>query len=144
MSLEFARSLGTTRLVLAVLALAMVGAVQAFTASPAAAQTPCPPGTVAVTTGYPTSPAGTTDCVFTGPLAGAVPAPGSIGLLVEGQTEPTVALVQTLTAQNCSPVSLAITQSGQWIVYIPGAPAVVNAAFPPTMTAGTPFFVRCA
>ena len=48
-----------------------------------------------------------------------------------------------LTAAGCVPESLAILVAGAWIIYIPGAPSVVNAGFPATFDGIPAFFVRC-
>ena len=60
-------------------------------------------------------------------------------------TEGTTAggLIATLTDAGCDVESIAVHSQLEWGVHIPGAPAQVNAPFPPSIPAGTPFFVRC-
>ena len=45
---------------------------------------------------------------------------------------------------GCAVGSIGLLTSGQWSLYIVGAPAVVNQAFPATLASTSPFFVRCA
>jgi hypothetical protein len=80
------------------------------------------------------------------PLAffGAVPGRGLVALLVVGVDEDLGVLTDALASGGCDVGTLAVIPAGQWLVYIPGAPAAVNAAFPPRLSALTPFFVRCA
>lgn len=67
-----------------------------------------------------------------------------IGLLVIGADAESSALLAELSRAGCDVGTLAVIPAGRWLVYIPGAPAQVNAAFPPRLDALTPFFVRCA
>lgn len=53
------------------------------------------------------------------------------------------ALMQALQDRSCVATTLAITQGGQWRLYVPGAPAFVNAGFPLQFAAGHAFAVRC-
>ncbi|MCC6238073.1 MAG: hypothetical protein IT299_10950 [Dehalococcoidia bacterium] len=53
-------------------------------------------------------------------------------------------LVSALATAGCTAESLAVLEGGVWKIYINGAPAVVNSAFPGTVAATTAFFVRCA
>ena len=52
-------------------------------------------------------------------------------------------MIATLTDAGCDVESIAVHSQLEWGVHIPGAPAQVNAPFPPSIPAGTPFFVRC-
>ena len=51
-------------------------------------------------------------------------------------------VISDLTAAGCTPESLAIIVDSVFNIYIPGAPAAVNAGFPATLPAGG-FFARC-
>ena len=76
-------------------------------------------------------------------FSGAAPPPGQIGLLVSaGETTPSE-LVMALQAAGCEPTTLGLLQGGSWTVYVVGAPAIVNSAFPSVLPVSTPFFVRC-
>ena len=76
-------------------------------------------------------------------FTGAAPAANSIGLLVTSGASTAPELVSALADAGCVVESLAILTDGVWSVYISGAPDVVNAAFPASLAASTPFFVRC-
>ena len=76
-------------------------------------------------------------------FTGAAPAANSIGLLVTSGASTAPELVSALADAGCVVESLAILTGGVWSVYISGAPDVVNAAFPASLAASTPFFVRC-
>jgi hypothetical protein len=52
-------------------------------------------------------------------------------------------LVAAFATAGCTVESLAILESGAWKIYINGAPAVVNSAFPASLPATLAFFVRC-
>jgi hypothetical protein len=77
-------------------------------------------------------------------FTGAVPAAGSIGLLVTGSAVTAADLVTALGADGCTVESISVLPAGAWLIFINGAPSVVNAAFPVSLAAVTPFFVRCA
>jgi autotransporter family porin len=80
-----------------------------------------------------------------GVIRGSIPTPGSIGLLVLLDTTPPEAITSELLAGGCAVESLATLQEETWHIWIPGAPAPINAAFPAsTLGPLTPFFVRCA
>ena len=76
-------------------------------------------------------------------FTGTAPAANSIGLLVTSGASTAPELVSALADAGCVVESLAILTGGVWSVYISGAPDVVNAAFPASLAASTPFFVRC-
>ena len=76
-------------------------------------------------------------------FTGAAPAANSIGLLVTSGASTAPELVSALADAGCVVESLAVLTGGVWSVYISGAPDVVNAAFPASLAASTPFFVRC-
>jgi hypothetical protein len=78
-----------------------------------------------------------------GVYVGTAPQPGEFGLLVTSQAISGLALAEGVASSGCSVESIAITRDGAWLVYIPGAPAIVNAAFPQSLPQFTPFFVRC-
>lgn len=104
------------RPLLALLALAALAALFAA-AAPAAAQEP-------------------------GVIDGDVPPEGFALLTVETASSPEQ-VVDALREQACEPVSLAITEGGEFVTYIPGAPDFVNAAFPEDLPQGQPFAVLC-
>jgi hypothetical protein len=79
-----------------------------------------------------------------GGFTGTAPARGSIGLLVTNQVSTAAGLVSALAAAGCTVESLAVLEGGIWKIYINGAPAVVNAAFPASVQTTVAFFVRCA
>ena len=80
------------------------------------------------------------------PLAfsGTTPGPGQIGLLVTATETTPPDLVSSLRNAGCEPTTLALLAAGTWTIYVVDAPAVVNASFPATLAATTPFFVRCS
>lgn len=78
-----------------------------------------------------------------GVFSGAVPPAGAAGLLVTGEVVTPLALRSGLDARGCRVQTFAVLRSGSWLVYIEGAPGAVNASFPPTLAATSPFFVRC-
>jgi len=71
------------------------------------------------------------------------PPDDGIGLLVTTTAAAPGDLAATLADTGCDVESLALLTGGEWVVYIPGAFAQVNAAFPPRIEGSTPFFVRC-
>ena len=77
-------------------------------------------------------------------FTGAVPAGDSIALLVTGSAATAADLVTALGTAGCTVESISVLPAGAWLIFINGAPSVVNAAFPVSLDAGTPFFVRCA
>ena len=76
-------------------------------------------------------------------FSGAAPGPGQIALLVTVRDASAADLAAGLRVSGCEPESLSILSAGLWSVFIVGAPAAVNAAFPEELAADTPFFVRC-
>ncbi len=100
-----------------------------------------PPATATATsTPVPTgTPGGTGEGGFTG----SAPARGLVGLLVTSRASSAVGLSAALSTAGCAPASIAVLEAGAWKVYVVGAPAIVNAAFPTSLPSGTPFFVRC-
>ena len=95
-----------------------------------------------IATGTVAPPSGGTS--GTGGFTGTAPAAGSIGLLVTSEASDAAGLIAALGTAGCTVESLAVLEAGTWKVYINGAPAVVNAAFPASRAATTPFFTRCA
>ncbi len=77
------------------------------------------------------------------PWSGTAPKPGQIALLVASRATTASELVPNLSNAGCSAALLAITNNGDWAVYVVGGPAFVNASFPATLTTNTVFFVRC-
>lgn len=76
-------------------------------------------------------------------FTGTPPPAGSIGMLLSDDPAEAPALVTALGAAGCDAKLIAVAEGGRFKVYIPGAPAVVNASFPAPLPAKTPFFVRC-
>ncbi len=52
-------------------------------------------------------------------------------------------LTQALSGSGCAASTLGRLTNGRWSLFIVGAPTVVNASFPESLDARTPFFVRC-
>ncbi|MCC6238310.1 MAG: CAP domain-containing protein [Dehalococcoidia bacterium] len=78
-----------------------------------------------------------------GGFTGSAPARGLVGLLVTSRASTAAGLSAVLSTAGCSPASIAVLEAGVWKVHVVGAPSIVNAAFPSSLPAGTPFFVRC-
>lgn len=76
-------------------------------------------------------------------FTGTAQAAGSTGLLVTSGESMAAELISVFADAGCPVESLSILVTGAWSVYIAGAPDIVNAAFPATLAATTPFFVRC-
>ena len=74
---------------------------------------------------------------------GTAPARGSIALLVTAGPTNAASLVSAFATAGCTVESLAILEGGVWKIYINGAPAVVNSAFPTALPGTLAFFVRC-
>lgn len=79
----------------------------------------------------------------TAPFSGTLPPAGQSSLLVTTKALPTTELAQALDAVGCLPLTLSILVNGVWEVFVPGAPGPVNEGFDQTLTADTPFVVRC-
>ena len=109
-------------------------------AGPAGAVQSCTGTVLASDTVIPPTGGGTGVSGFTG----TAPAAGSIGLLVTSDASDAAGLIAALGAAGCTVESLAVLEAGVWKVNINGAPAVVNANFPASLAATTPFFTRCA
>ena len=79
-------------------------------------------------------------------MASPAPRPltARIGLLVTSGEATASSLIASLGTAGCTVESLGVLEGGTWLMYINGAPAVVNEAFPATLPPTTPFFVRCA
>jgi len=77
------------------------------------------------------------------PIVGQVPASG-VAFLVAANDTTAEELATNLGAQGCAATTIAVTSAGAWLIHVPGAPAFVNAAFPPAVLAGQPFAVLCA
>lgn len=121
-------------LVLTLVALAMAGTAAGLLAL--SAPGPAESGQLRA---LPTPPLAPAD----GGFSGEVPIDAGIVLLVTSETSSPRALVDALSAAFCPTVTLALLTDGQWSIYVVGAPAAVNAAFPATLAASTPFLVRC-
>ena len=77
-------------------------------------------------------------------FTGQVPPAGSIGLLVTSGPAAASTIIAELQAGGCAAGVVAILRESVWSIYIPGAPAQVNAQFPVELPQTTPFFTRCA
>lgn len=77
------------------------------------------------------------------PYAGTAPGAGSQGLLVTTRGVSADDIVKAATSDGCTPRVVATLQAGSWRIYLPGAPAAVNSAFPASLPASTPLFVGC-
>jgi hypothetical protein len=89
-------------------------------------------------------PVGGTPGPGAGGFTGTAPGAGSIGLLVTSGESTSASLTAALATAGCTVRTLAVLTGGTWDIFINGAPAVVNAGFPASLAATTPFFVRCA
>lgn len=76
-------------------------------------------------------------------LGGSVPDEG-IGVLVAQEPATPESVVTTLNSGGCAALSIWVTLDGVMLGYRRGAPAFVNAGFPPSISAGTPFIAVCA
>lgn len=81
----------------------------------------------------------------TGPKAfsGSLPPSGGAALLVTAGDSTPDGLRSALGGAGCKLQAIAVLRGGSWLVYIQGAPAVVNSAFPGSLPATSAFFVRC-
>ena len=77
-----------------------------------------------------------------GGFSGTPTVPG-VSLLSTTEESTPAGLTEALAASECSVTTLALLIASNWVAFIPGAPAAANAAFPSSLAAGTPFFVRC-
>jgi hypothetical protein len=78
-----------------------------------------------------------------GGFKGKVPESGQMALLVTEGITNGAQLASALKASGCRVESVAVILDGRWKVYIEGAPAVVNAQFPASLSLNTAFAVRC-
>lgn len=78
-----------------------------------------------------------------GGFSGNAPGRGSVGLLVTNRVSSPAGLTAALTSAGCSAATIGVLEGGVWKIYVVGAPAIVNAAFPTSLPSSTPFFVRC-
>jgi hypothetical protein len=74
---------------------------------------------------------------------GELPPQGGAALLVTSMDVTATDLAGSLGAAGCTPRLIAITEAGAWLLYVPGAPDLVNADFPSPLVSGTPFAVMC-
>ena len=79
-----------------------------------------------------------------GTFTGTAPSAGSIGLLVTSGAASAADLIAALQTADCTVESISVLDDGAWLIFINGAPDVVNAAFPASLADLAPFFVRCA
>jgi hypothetical protein len=82
-----------------------------------------------------------------GEIAGNIPHAGGYAIVVWGGGTPDT-LVVAATAKGCSPASIWITSEGQFVPFIVGAPAFVNATFVDrwpggSIPGGTPIIIVC-
>ncbi len=76
-------------------------------------------------------------------FSGTAPPAGSVGLLVTARVATVADVGSSLLQAGCRVQSIAVIVSGEWRVYVAGAPSAVNTRFPSPLEASTPFFVRC-
>lgn len=76
-------------------------------------------------------------------IGGSVPSVG-VGLLLAQQDATPQQLVSAVQAGGCVNPSLWISQDGQLVGYIHGAPSFVNREFPSSVAAGTVFIASCS
>lgn len=77
------------------------------------------------------------------PYLGTPPREGEVALIMTSEAVTPPLLAGALTAERCAPEVIAITVDGQWLIYVPNAPAFVNERFPASLAQWTGFFVRC-
>lgn len=76
-------------------------------------------------------------------FSGEAPGPGGAALLVTTREATPQALRIALEGAGCRLQALAILRESRWLVYIEGAPAMVNAAFPASLPETSAFFAHC-
>lgn len=76
-------------------------------------------------------------------FSGAAPAGEGSALLVTTRAASPESLRVALAGSGCRLQALAVLREGSWLVYIEGAPAAVNGAFPATLPQTSAFFARC-
>lgn len=108
-------------------AFAAIVALLVFAATPTRAQTP---ELISATPG-------------TG-LTGVPPREGGIALLLTTEAGTPDQLNATLAELGCDAATITVVGSAEWLPYVTDAPAFVNDAFPASLAADTPFFVRCS
>lgn len=75
-------------------------------------------------------------------ITGSVPASGVALLQTNGTGSPD-GVIAGLAARGCTASSIWLVTSGTLVGYLAGAPAFVNAAFPTSIAAGSPFVAVC-
>ncbi len=75
-------------------------------------------------------------------VLGTPPRGGAIGILVTRTRSTAQGLISALAATGAYVESLGVVVDGTWRIYLNGAPAVVNSAFPLELDPLTAFFVR--
>ncbi len=76
-------------------------------------------------------------------FVGTAPAAGSQALLVTSRAIAPADLARAITAAGCAVETLGVIEAGDWLMYVDGAPAYVNAGFLQNLAQGVPFYVRC-
>jgi len=81
-------------------------------------------------------------------IVGDVPSEG-VALLVTREAATPGELVSALATRGCVTTTIAVTEGGEWVTFVPTAPDFVNAGFEGALDggvlpAGHPFAVRCA
>ncbi len=74
---------------------------------------------------------------------GSIPPAGASGLLVTPAAASGSDIVAGLGTAGCRAEVIGVLRGGQWALFIVGAPAQANAAFPATLPEATPFYARC-
>jgi inhibitor of cysteine peptidase len=77
------------------------------------------------------------------PWTGVLPPPDGLGILQASREAEALEIVARLRQEGCNAASLAVTEEGAWLTFVPGAPAFVNTSFPATLAVGQVFIVRC-
>lgn len=120
-------------------------ATSTATATPTATATgtaTATPTATATATATPTATATATPEPGGDVIQGDVPGSG-VALLTLGAQASATEIVDELDGMGCEAETIAITESGEWVVYVPGAPEFVNEDFPASLASGAPFVVRC-
>jgi predicted secreted protein len=71
------------------------------------------------------------------------PDEGGFALLVTAADRTPAALTRDLQDAGCNVVTLAVTDEGEWVVYVAGAPGFVNEPFPADLASGSVFALSC-
>jgi hypothetical protein len=101
------------------------------------------PATDIATAPLPDDAAPATDEGIGGVFVGELPPAGGLAFLTTSQAISATGLVEGIATSGCAVETIGLTQDGAWLIYVAGAPDLVNAAFPQSLEQSAPFYVRC-